>query len=49
MQVRRLPRKNLGILATEVQCQRCHFSPCIDQVELGIDRQLSGSWRSYGK
>jgi hypothetical protein len=50
LQVRRLPRKNLGILSRGgVQCQRHHVSPRINLVELGVDHQLSGSWHSYGK
>jgi hypothetical protein len=50
LQVRRLPRRNLGILSGgEVQCWRHNVTSCIDRVELGVDRQLSGSWRSYGK
>jgi hypothetical protein len=48
--VHRLPRRNLGILSGgEVQCWGRHVAPCIDRVELGVDRQLSGSWCSYGK
>jgi hypothetical protein len=50
LQVCRLPRRNLGILSGgEVQCWRRHVAPCINRVELGVDRQLSGSWCSYGK